>query len=306
MDSEYYDILGVNRDASEDEIKKAYRKLSKKYHPDLNKDPGAEEQYKKVQEAYETLGDSKKRQNYDQFGKAGTNGAGGFGGGFDGFSSFSSSGSFGGFEDILSQMFGGGFDPNRPRKGDDLTYRYVISFEDAVKGKKVSIKYRRPSVESDKTKQHEVEFTVPAGVDDGQRMRLSGQGDSGHNGGPAGDLYISFVVEESKDGFERDGADILSKQKINILQAIFGDEIVVKTVNGDIKMKIPAGTQSEKVFRLQGKGAPYVNSSRIGDHYVTIIVDIPTKINKEQRKALEAYAKASNIDIDIKKKSIFG
>ncbi|MDR0898868.1 MAG: DnaJ domain-containing protein [Lactobacillaceae bacterium] len=304
MDTEYYDILGLDKSASEAEIKSAYRKLSKKYHPDLNKEPGAEDQYKKVQEAYETLGDSDKRAMYDQYGKAGAQG--GFGGqGGDPFGGFGGFGG-GGFEDILSQMFGGAFNPNAPRQGQDLTYRFSLTFEEAAFGKEATISYRRPGFPEDREHEHTVDIKIPAGIENGQRMRLAGQGDAGMNGGPAGDLYVSFSVQPSKDGFERDGADVLSTQKITFVQAVLGDEIQVKTVQGDVLLKIPAGTNAGKTFRLGGKGVTYVNSSRMGDHYVTIDIDVPSKISKEQKEALLAYAEAGGDKISNKKKGIFG
>lgn len=307
MDNEYYDVLGVKKDASEAEIKSAYRKMSKKYHPDLNKEPGAEEKYKQVQEAYETLGDNQKRSMYDQYGKAAAqNGFGGNQGGFQDFNGFSGFGGQGGsFEDILSQMFGGAFNPNAPRQGGDLTYRYSISFEDAVFGKEDKISYRRPSVEDDAKKEHIVDIKIPAGIENGQRMRLAEQGDAGTNGGPAGDLFIIFSVENSKDGFEREGTSIFSTQKVSYPQAVLGTEINVKTIYGDVLLKIPAGTPSGKIFRLKEKGVSFINSSKIGDHFVTVEVDVPSKLNKEQRESLENYASLLG-ETAHKKKGLFG
>ena len=292
--TEYYDRLGVDKNASQDDIKKAYRKLSKKYHPDLNQEPGAEEKYKEVQEAFETLGDPQQRAQYDQFGPAGANG--GFGGqGFGGYQQ----GGFGDFSDlgdIFSQMFGGGFDPNRPRKGQDLQYRMRLSFEEAITGKEEIIKFNRGDGP------HEIKVTVPAGVETGQQMRLAGQGEEGVNGGPRGDLFVVFQVAPSKDGFERDGADVFLEQKISFTSAALGDEIQVKTVQGDVKLKIPAGTQTGKQFRLRGKGAPRLRGTGNGDQYVTIFVEVPTSMTKDQKKALEAFQEAMT---GKKKKSFF-
>ncbi|MGX7051938.1 DnaJ C-terminal domain-containing protein [Leuconostoc palmae] len=289
--TEYYDRLGVDKSASQDDIKKAYRKLSKKYHPDINHEPGAEAKYKEIQEAFETLGDEQKRAQYDQFGPAGAAGQGGFGGyQQSGFGDFSDLG------DIFSQMFGGGFDPNRPRKGQDLQYRMRLSFEEAIFGKEEVIKFNRGDGP------HEIKVTVPAGVETGQQMRLAGQGEDGINGGPRGDLFVVFQVAPSKDGFERDGADIYLEQKINFVTATLGDEIQVKSVHGDVNLKIPAGTQTGTRFRLRGKGAPRLRGTGNGDQYVVVKIDVPTKLNRDQKKALEAFQEATT---GKKKKSFF-
>ncbi|MDF7637060.1 DnaJ C-terminal domain-containing protein [Leuconostocaceae bacterium ESL0958] len=287
--TEFYERLGVDKSASQDEIKKAYRKLSKKYHPDLNHEPGAEDKYKEVQEAYETLSDPQKRQQYDQFGPAGAQGQGGFGG-FgggqgQGFGDFSDLG------DIFSQMFGGGFgDPNAPRKGRDLQYRMHLSFEEAIFGTEKTVRYTQD--QSDR-KQHEVKVKVPAGVETGQQMRLAGQGEPGVNGGPHGDLFVVFSVAASKEGFERDGADVYLEQDIDFVTATLGDQIQVKTVHGDVSLKIPAGTQNGRRFRLAGKGAPRLRGTGHGDQFVVVNVLVPTKLNKAQKAALEDFAKAS-------------
>lgn len=286
--TEYYDRLGVDKNASQDEIKKAYRKLSKKYHPDLNHEPGAEDKYKEVQEAFETLGDEQKRAQYDQFGPAGAQG--GFGG-QSGFGGYQQQGGFGDFSDlgdIFSQMFGGGYDPNRPRKGQDLQYRMRLTFEEAIFGKETTIKFKRGD-----GSQHEIKVTVPAGVETGQQMRLAGQGEEGFNGGPHGDLFVVFQVSASRDGFERDGADVYLEQKISFVTAALGDDIQVKTVHGEVKLRIPAGTQTGKRFRLSGKGAPRLRGNGNGDQFVVVTVDVPTKLNKEQKKALEAFQEAT-------------
>ncbi|WEV53978.1 DnaJ domain-containing protein [Leuconostocaceae bacterium ESL0723] len=302
--TEFYERLGVDKNASQDEIKKAYRKLSKKYHPDLNHEPGAEDKYKEVQEAFETLGDPQKRAQYDQFGSAGANGQGGFGGG-QGFGGFG--GGQGGFSDfsdlgdIFSQMFGGGFDPNAPRKGQDLQYRMRLSFEEAIFGTEKVIKYSR---QSDGRNEHEVKVKVPAGVETGQQLRLAGQGEAGVNGGPQGDLYVVFQVAPSKEGYERDGANLFIQQDINFVSAALGDEIPVKTVHGEVKLKIPAGTQNGRRFRLAGKGAPRLHGSGNGDEFVVINVTVPTKLNKDQKTALEDFAQASDIQRN-KKRGLF-
>jgi len=302
--TELYERLGVDKNASQDEIKKAYRKLSKKYHPDLNQEPGAEDKYKEVQEAYDTLGDEQKRTMYDQYGATGDQ-AGGFGGqgGFGGFGGGQYS-DFSDLGDIFSQMFGGGFqDPNRPRKGQDLQYRMNLTFEEAVFGKETTISYTRSTANGGQESK-DLKVTVPAGVESGQQMRLSGQGEAGYNGGPFGDLFVVFRVAPSKDGFERDASTgtIYSRVAVDYTTAVLGGEIEVATVNGDKKLKIPAGTPTEANFRLRGQGAPIMHGGQ-GDHIVTIYIDVPKKLNKDQKKALEAFHEAMTGE---HKKGFFG
>lgn len=373
-EKDYYDILGVSKDASESEINHAYRRLAAKYHPDVNHAPGAEEKFKKINEAYDVLSDKQKRAQYDQFGSAGPQ-AGAGGQGFGGFGAgqggFSQSFGGGGFDDIFSQFFGGGRtrqDPNAPRPGRDLQYAMTLKFMDAIFGKTTTIKYDRdeqcktchgtgakpgksPStcqrcggrgfivsvqrtplgnMQSQTTcpechgsgkvikpedrcttchgtghvqEKHELEVKVPAGVDDGQQMRLQGQGDAGTNGGPAGDLYIVFRVTPSRD-FRRDGSTIYVDRNISFAQAALGDEIKVKTVHGDVDLKIPAGTQSETNFRLRGKGVPHLNGKGNGDEHVTIHVQTPKTLNKRQREAMLAFAAASGENVKGVKKSV--
>jgi molecular chaperone DnaJ len=365
---EYYNTLGVGKNASQEEIKKAYRQLSKKYHPDLNKEAGAEERYKKVQEAYDTLGDDQKRANYDQFGAAGANAGFGGAGGQGGFSGFQGGG-FSGFEDIFSSFFGGGgqANPSAPRQGDDLQYRINLKFEEAIFGVEKEIKYNREDLcqtcggsgakagtqattcskcggrgqlnvdrqtplgvmrttvtcdvcggsgkeikekcetcrgAGHQKRPHVVKVKVPAGVESGQQMRLQNQGEAGFNGGPFGDLYVRFQVEPS-DKFERDGSEIFFEMPINFIQAALGDEIEVPTVHGNVKLKVPSGTQTGTNFRLKGKGAPKLRGSGNGDEHVVVTIEVPKKLNKEQEEALKAYAKASNISVTGGKKGLF-
>ncbi|KRN29594.1 hypothetical protein IV38_GL000480 [Lactobacillus selangorensis] len=369
-ETDYYKILGVEKDASQDDITKAYRKMSKKYHPDINHEPGAEEKFKKINEAYETLNDPQKRAAYDQYGSAGPQGAGGFGGygqqgqGFSGQDFGGFGGGAGGFDDIFSQFFGGAAGgqqqtANAPRQGSDLQYRMDLSFEEGVFGKSTTISYNReetcPTCDGSGAKpgtspvtcqkcggsgyievtrntplgqmrsrqvcdvchgtgkeikekcptchgsghvqkQHRVEVKVPAGVEDGQQMRLQGQGEAGTNGGPYGDLFIIFRVAPSKE-FERDGAEIYLKVPISFVQATLGDEIEVNTVHGPVKMKIPAGTQTNTTFRLRGKGAPRLRGNGNGDEKVTVNVVTPKKLNGKQKDALKAFAMASGSDV---------
>lgn len=361
-EKDYYSILGVSKDASDDEIKHAYRKLSKKWHPDINKAPDAEAKFKEINEAYETLSDPQKRANYDQYGSADGAGAGfGGAGGQGGFGNFDGGGGFG-FDDIFSQFFGGGqqrADPSAPRQGRDLQYQMTLEFEEAIFGKKTEIKYNREAqcktchgtgakpgtspvtcsncggrgyvvtetntplgrMQSRQTcpvchgtgkeikekcptcggrgktdERHTLEVKVPAGIDDGQQMRLQGQGEAGDNGGPYGDLYIVFRVKPSKD-FTRDGSTIYVNQDITFARAALGGKIHVKTVHGDVELKVPAGTQTGTTFRLKGKGAPRLRGNGNGDERVTVNVVTPKALNKEQKIALEAFAKASGDNI---------
>lgn len=362
---DYYEVLGLAKGASDDEIKKAYRKLSKKYHPDINKEADAEEKFKEVSEAYEVLSDPQKKAAYDQYGHAGTDpnyggGAGGFGG-FGG-GGFSSSG-FGGFEDIFDSFFGGGggrsVDPNAPRQGADLQYTIQLKFEEAIFGVEKEIKYNREdtcatcggngakpgthpetchkchgsgtiNVERQtplgrmmsrqtcdvchgtgkeikepcptchgtghEKKAHTVKVNVPAGVEDGQQMRLANQGEAGTNGGPYGDLYVVFRVEDS-DIFDRDGAEIYYDLPVSFVQAALGDEVTVPTVHGDVKLKIPAGTQTDTNFRLRGKGAPRLRGGGNGDQHVKVKLITPKNLNEEQKDALRAFAKAGGQNV---------
>lgn len=354
---DYYEVLGLSKGASDDEIKKAYRRLSKKYHPDINKEADADVKFKEVSEAYEVLSDSQKKAAYDQYGHAGTDpnygGAGGFGG-FNG-GGFGNAG-FGGFEDIFDSFFGGSsrsMDPNAPRQGADLQYTIKLNFEEAIFGVEKEIKYNREDnchtcggtgakpgtqpqtchkchgsgtinverqtplgrVMSRQTcdvchgtgkevkdpcptchgsghekKMHKVKVTVPAGVEDGQQMRLVNQGEAGMNGGPYGDLYVVFDVAESST-FNRDGAEIYYELPLSFVQAALGDEVKIPTVHGEVKLKIPAGTQTGTKFRLKGKGAPRLRGGLHGDQHVSVRVVTPKNLNEEQKNALRMFAK---------------
>ena len=353
-----YDVLGVSKDASDAEIKKAYRKLSKKYHPDLNHEPGAEQKFKEVNEAYEILSDPQKKAQYDQFGSTGQ-GFSGAGNGYGDFGGFSGFGGQGGFEDIFGSFFGGGASrgnaQNAPRQGRDLQYEMHLTFEEAIFGKKTEIEYTREAAcktcngtgakpgtspvtcskchgsgyiqverqtplgrmmtqqECDVchgtgkeikekcptchgsgriNEKHAVEVTVPAGVEDGNQMRLQGQGEAGYNGGPYCDLFIIFDVAPSKI-YKREGSNIYFDQPISFVQATLGAEILVKTVHGDVKLNIPAGTQTGTKFRLKGKGVPKLRGSGNGDEMVTVRIQTPKKLKKKQKEALKMFAQAS-------------
>lgn len=358
---DYYEVLGVGKSATDAEIKKAYRKLAMKYHPDQNPgDKEAEEKFKEVNEANEVLSNPEKRQRYDQFGFAGVDpnygagqGAGGFGGGFGGvdlgdiFGDIFGGGGFGGFGG-----FGGGrSNPNAPRKGADVRVRIELDFQEAVHGckKTVTINAQETCSECGGTgaepgtspetcpdchgsgyvitqqrtpfgvmqsqqpcprcggkgriikspckncrgsgrfaRRKTLEVTVPAGIDDDQSIALRGQGDSGVNGGPSGDVIVTATVKPDPL-FERDGYDVWVKVPISYSQAVLGDKVVVPTVDGKVEYAVPEGTQSGSKFRLRGKGIQYLNGRGRGDQYVVVDVEIPKKLNKSQREALKAF-----------------
>lgn len=338
---DYYEVLGVGKDASPDEIKKSYRKLARQYHPDVNKAADAEEKFKEVKEAYDVLNDEQKRAQYDQFGHVDPNQ--GMGGGFQG--------DMGGFGDIFDMFFGGGGqrrNPNAPQRGSDLQYSVTIEFKEAVFGKELDIQIPRtencdrcsgsgakkgtqPETCSTcrgtgqqevvqntafgrivnrrvcstcqgqgKTirekcggchgsgrvqKQRNIHLNIPAGVDDGSQLRVSGEGEAGTRGGPPGDLYVIIRVK-SHEFFERDNDDIYCEVPLTFAQAALGDEIEIPTLTGKVKLKIPAGTQTGTYFRLRGKGVPRLRGYGQGDQHVKAVVVTPTKLNDEQKEAL--------------------
>jgi molecular chaperone DnaJ len=297
---DYYEVLGVGKTASDDEIKKAFRKLAVKHHPD--KEGGDEKQFKEINEAYEVLKDKQKRQRYDQFGHAGVGGASGnpFGGGnpygqngnfnFNG-QSFNFDFGGGGFEDILGDLFGfGGGRRARPKRGADYQTTVTIDFKDAVFG-----------VERTVTKEgKEIKVKIPAGIDDGMSIRLAGHGGPApEGGGQKGDLFVQVRVRAHKH-LTREGSLILSEEKISMIDAALGTEIDVETVDGKVTMRVPAGTQSGSNFKLSGHGAPTMRSdgSR-GPQIVTIIVETPTNLSKKQKELLEEFRSS-------KKRGFFG
>lgn len=366
---DYYEVLGVERGATKEEIKRAYRKLSKKYHPDINKEPGTDEKFKEITEAYEVLSDDTKRAQYDQFGHAGANGQG-FGG-FDGFDFGGDGfGGFGGFEDILNTFFGGSSrrrNPNAPRQGADLQYTMTISFEDAAFGKETEIEIPREeecdrckgtgakpgtkpetcphcqgsgqiSIEQNTAfgrivnrrvcyhcqgtgtiikekcttcsgtgrvkKRKKIQIKIPAGINDGQQLRVAGQGELGINGGPPGDLYVLFYIKPH-EFFERDGDDIYCEMPISFVQAALGDEIEVPTLYGKVKIKIPAGTQTHTKFRLRGKGIKNVRGQGVGDQHVTVRIVTPTKLTEKQKQLLREFAEISGQTVDEQDDNFF-
>lgn len=368
---DFYEVLGVKKGASEDELKKAYRKLAKENHPDLHPgDKECEARFKEINEAYEVLSDPDKRAKYDQFGHAAFDPSQGFGGG-GGFGGFEG---FGGFGDIFSDIFGGGFgfgggggrNPNAPRKGDNLRATVNIKFEEAAFGVKKDVfvskieqchdckgtgcaegttaevcpdckgtgtvmsTKRTPfgmvqsSEQCPKCRgrgkiihspcktcrgigsvrcQHKVSVSIPAGIDDGQTISLKGQGNAGLNGGPAGDLLITVLVQPHAR-FERDGASILLDQEISFAQAALGAEVEVPTLDGKVKLNIPEGTQTGTTFRLKGKGVPFLRNGGRGDQFVTVNVAVPRSMTSTQKNALRRYAETMGETVE--QKNIFG
>ena len=369
---DYYEVLGVSKTATQDELKKAYRKLARKYHPDLNKDnEEAAEKFKECNEAYSVLSDDQKRAQYDQFGHAAfENGGMGGGGGFGGAGGF---GGFGGsgMEDIFDMFFGGqgGRGGNRaksgPQRGTDLRFDLEISFEEAAFGLEKEINlYRdetcdhchgegaepgskvescpecnctgyvrftqntmfgqmvneRPcsrckgegKIISEPCKEcrgkgtvkrnKKLKVKIPAGVDNGSRLRVSGEGEAGAKGGPSGDLYVYLYVKPHKF-FERDGTTVLCEVPINIVQATLGADIKVPTLDGQVTMKVPEGTQPGKVLRLKGKGIPSLRGGSRGDQLVRIKVVVPTKLSDKQKDALRKFADISKDNINPEEKS---
>lgn len=347
---DYYDVLGVSKNASQDEIKSAFRKLAKKYHPDVSKEPDAEAKFKEVQEAYAVLSDEDKRRQYDQFGHAafqnggGAGGAGGFGG-FD-FSGFD----YGDIFDNIFGGFGGGFSSgrssSRARRGSDSLMRMKLTFEEAVFGckKDIDLDVVEECSECDgkggfgeetcdkchgsgtiTTEQHtilgsflskttcnkcggtgktyqktcthchgngrvkvnkELEVKIPAGVDNGSRLKLSGKGNSGSNGGPNGDLYIEFVVAEH-DFYVRDENDIYIEAPITVTEAILGCKKEIPTLYGNVTLTIPAGSESGEKHRIKGKGINNEATHKKGDMYIVLKIVTPKKLTKEQKRLLE-------------------
>ena len=369
---DYYEVLGVSKTATQDELKKAYRKLARKYHPDLNKDNAeAAEKFKECNEAYSVLSDEQKRAQYDQFGHAAfENGGMGGGGGFGGAGGF---GGFGGsgMEDIFDMFFGGqGGRGGRnskagPQRGADLRFDLEISFEEAAFGLEKEINLYRDEVcdhchgegaepgskvetcpecngsgyvrftqntmfgqmvnerpcsrckgegkiisepckecrgKGTVKRNKKLKVKIPAGVDNGSRLRVSNEGEAGAKGGPSGDLYVYLYVKPHKF-FERDGTTVLCEVPINIVQATLGADIKVPTLDGQVTMKIPEGTQPGKVMRIKGKGIPGLRNSSRGDQLVRIKVVVPTKLSDKQKDALRKFADISKDNINPEEKS---
>ena len=367
---DYYEVLGVSKGASEDEIKKAYKKLARKYHPDMNPgDKEAEEKFKEVNEANEVLSDPDKKARYDQFGFAGVDpsyggGAGGYGaGGFD----------FGDLGDIFGSFFGGGFGGgsqrrrNGPQRGESIRVSVSVDFLEAAFGCEKEITVDRseecptckgngcapgttPEVcpechgsgtvtQAQRTpfgvmqtqaacgkcrgtgkiihqpcpechgngrarKRKTVKVNIPAGIDNGQTISLRGQGHAGKNGGPSGDLLITVMVKPH-DIFRREGTAVFCEAPITFTQAVLGAEMEIPTIDGKVKYNIPEGTQTGTVFRLRGKGIPVLNGHGRGDQYVTVTIETPRGLNKEQKEALKKFSETLGEGNYEKQRSFF-
>ena len=367
---DYYEVLGIQKGASEDEIKRAYKKLARKYHPDMNPgDKEAEEKFKEVNEANEVLSDPEKKARYDQFGFAGVDpnygagaGGGAYGGGFD----------FGDLGDICGSFFGGGFggqrrNPNAPQRGESIRASVSISFTEAAFGCEKSVTIERseqcptckgsgcapgttpeicPDCHGSGTvqtrrqtpmgvfasngpcrkcggtgrlihqpcsdcrgsgavrKRRTIKVNIPAGIDHGQTISLRGQGGAGKNGGPAGDLLITVMVQPHEI-FRRDGVDVFCEAPITFTQAVLGAELEIPTIDGKVKYSIPEGTQTGTVFRLKGKGVPVLNGRGRGDQYVTVVIETPRSLNKEQKEALRRFSETLGENNYEKRKSFF-
>ncbi len=294
---DYYEILGVSKNASDDEIKKAYRKLAVKYHPDKNPgDKEAEAKFKEINEAHDVLSDKQKRARYDQFGHAGVGGAGGnpFSGGgasgnpFGGFDFNGQTFNFdfgggGGLDDILGSLFGfGNAGARRPRRGADYQASVVLTFEEAIFGATKTVEINGG----------ELKVKIPAGIDDRMSIRLRGKGGKAPTkDGEDGDLYVRVKVKPHKH-LTREGAIILSEEKIDMVDAALGCEIEVETVDGTVTMKVPAGTQSGTPFKLSGHGVPFRADGDRGPHIVTVVVETPRNLTKKQKDLLEEFKNA--------------
>lgn len=280
---DYYKILGVNKGASEEEIKKAFRKLAHAHHPD--KSGGDEAKFKEVSEAYAVLSDKKKREQYDRFGSAG---AGGFNGagfdpsqfGFD-FSGFGAQGfDAGDLNDILSSIFGG----RRVRRGRDVAVDIELSFQDSIFGTE-----RKVVINSKVVKQKEVSISVPPGIEEGQMIRLSGMGET-LEGGLPGDLYVKVHVRKHPY-LRKEGYNLVMDLSVLLTEALLGSEKTIGTLDGEVTLKVPAGTKHGTILRVKGKGVPFDRSGKRGDLYARISVQIPEKLSKEQKKLVEELKK---------------
>ncbi len=360
--ADYYEVLGVERTASEQELKSAYRKLAMQYHPDRNPDdPKAEEKFKLASEAYQVLSDPDKRAAYDRFGHAGVSNGGMDASGFAGMPDLGDI-----FGDIFGEMFnmGGTRRSSRAQRGRDLQYELTLTFEEAVFGKQSEIQIRRmencaacqgsgaepghgPSVcqqcagrgqvrfqqgffsvartcpacggtgsivnnpcrqcrgDGRQSADHTINVTVPAGIEDHMRIRYQGEGDAGRFGGPSGDLYIVVSVE-AHPFFEREGNDLHYVLPVSFPQATLGTELMIPTLEGETKLKIPEGTQSGTEFRLRNKGVPYLNDHGRGDLIVQVVAQVPKKLTKAQKELMRELSETLTVENTPSSRSFFG
>ncbi len=308
---DFYSILNVSRSATDEEIKKSYRKLAMKYHPDKNPgDKKAEDTFKEITEAYEVLSDAKKRQMYDQFGFAGA-GAGGAGPGPGGFNQ-GFGGGFGhegpeGFQDIFGDIFGdvfgggrggpAGYNRGRRARGADLRYTLNVTFEESATGGEKIISFMRNRNGRDEATKLSVK--VPAGVRQGQRLKLSGEGDAAPQGGNFGDLYVIINVQEHPL-FKREDDDVLLDLPVSYVDAILGTSAEVPTLTGKVALKIPPGTHTGQIFRLKSKGLPKVGGFGAGDMLIKVLVDTPSHLNSKQKELLEELSKSTELTPQVK------
>jgi molecular chaperone DnaJ len=349
---DYYDILGVERGASDADIKRAFRKLAQQWHPDVNRDAGADERFKEINEAYQVLSDPQRRQAYDMFGRAGVGAAGGFEPG--------AAGGFGAFSDLFDAFFGGsaagGVRRGRPAVGSDLRYDLRVSFEESIRGTEKEIEFpildrcgtcsgsgAKPGTapaacpqcngrgeirharqtmlgqmvnvvtcprcrgegkvveapcedcggDGRRQRSKRLRVAVPAGIDDGHQIRLSGEGEVGPRGGPPGSLYVAIHVAPHPH-LRREGTELFHELELSIAQAALGTTVRVPTADGEEDLEIKPGTQPGTEIRLRGRGAPHLRRPGArGDLHVLVDVRVPTKLSREQREALEAFAAAS-------------
>lgn len=276
---DYYEVLGVAKSATQSEIKKAYRKLAMKYHPDKNKDHDAEDKFKEINEAYEILSDEQKRKQYDQFGHGAFNGQGQGFGGFGGFEGF------GDINDIFNSFFGGHARSNRPRQGEDYQMRTNVTFEESVFGKVITQNLEK--IVNGKKETVKTEIKIPAGINDGQQIVLRGYGGEGYNGGPNGDLYI-FVYVKQHPVYQRLGNDILIDMPVSIFDVMAENTLKIKTPYGDEDIHLTNTTESGDVFTIKGKGFPSVRGGYVGNFLVRVKLEIPKMNAKERTKVLNA------------------
>ena len=297
-----YATLGVERSASADEIKKAYRALAQKYHPDRNEgDDEAEERFKAVSAAYAVLSDEQRRADYDEFGdialdpnfdaeqarqhqQAFGGGFGGFGGGFHGGGASGDAGQFGSLFEDLFGMGGARGGPPRPRRGRDVEAELTLDFEDAVLGCERRVTVGRPTADGG-ARQESLTVRIPPGVDDGGRIRLAGKGGEGPNGGPDGDLYCTIRVRPHRL-FTRDGRNLQLEVPVSMLEAVNGAEIEIPTIDGRVHLRVPPGADGGSKLRLRGKGIPAAGGKPEGDLIVVLRIKTPKKLEEEQREAL--------------------